>query len=483
MMATPDLREVSRSMDALARADFAFFAIRAFRELHDEPYHDNWHIHAIAYWLVQAVLGDTRRLIITMPPRSLKSFMASVCLPAWILGHRPGEKIVCASYAQKLSEEFAYQTRKLMQTSWYRGVFPGTHLDPRKMSLETLATTRGGMRRATSVGGSLTGLGGNLVIIDDPIKAADAHSEVARENAMQWYGGTVASRLDDPRKGRIIVIAQRLHMEDLPGQLLAQGGWEHLELPLIEWKDREIEIAPGRILERQASNILHEARIGEEEIARLIREMGERDFEAQYNQRPLPPGGALFKGEWLKRYDKIPEPKKIQGIFQSWDTAYDIEVQHDYSVCTTWALSGKNCYLLDVYREKLEFYDLEKAIREQRRKWKADLVIVEKVGSGKSVLQNICGADVSRNAWLQGISPQGSKEDRASQQTPRFERGEIWLPKEASWLAEFENELLAFPHYRHDDQVDSVVQFLTALTMGRLLIMANKAKRLHYCDD
>jgi predicted phage terminase large subunit-like protein len=362
-----------------------------------------------------------------------------------------------------------------MQAGWYRSVFPNTHLDPKKCNMEVLATTRGGQRRATSVGGTLTGLGGNTVIIDDPIKAADAHSEVARENAVKWFNSTVASRLDDPKKGRILIIAQRLHLEDLPGQLLPAGYWDLLELPLIEWKYREIEVAPDLFADRSAGNILHEARIGEEEIARLRSEMGERDFEAQYNQRPLPPGGALFKLEWLKRYEEPPKPQQVQGIFQSWDTAYDIEERHDYSVCTTWALSGKRYYLLDVYRERLEFPDLEKAVHKLRERCEADLVIVEAIGSGKSLYQNIRRA--ARSLWLLAKDPEGSKEDRASQQTPKFERGEVWVPAEAPWLKTFEDELASFPHGKHDDQVDSVTQFLAAVDSGRLMQMADVARR------
>lgn len=465
----------ARTMDQLARQDFTVFVMRAFRELYDVPFHSNWHIQAIAHHLTKVASGETRRLIITMPPRSLKSFIGSICLPAWLLGHHPGEKVVCASYAQKLSEEFAFETRRLMQTPWYRSVFPNTILDPRKSNTEVLATTRGGQRRSTSVGGSLTGLGGNFIIIDDPIKAGDAHSEVARENAMQWYSGTVASRLNDPKKGRIIIIAQRLHQEDLPGQLLAAGGWEHLDLPLVEWMDRTFEMAPGLMAEREAGTYLHEERIDEEQIARLRNEMGERDFEAQYNQRPLPPGGALFKAEWLKRYDERPKVHEMKGIFQSWDTAYETDGHNDYSVCSTWALSGKRYFLLDIYRAKLEFPDLEKAVYDQRKRWKADLVIVEDVGAGKSLKQNIWRA--GNNRWLQPLSPQGSKQDRASQQSPKFERGQIWLPREAEWLRTFEEELLAFPHGKHDDQVDSVVQFLAAVDTGSLLLFAERAKR------
>nr|WP_298899175.1 phage terminase large subunit [uncultured Altererythrobacter sp.] len=482
-MSKLDQRAFSDDMDALARHDLYFFVMRAFEELYDREYHDNWHIAAITHWLTDAADGKRRRVLITMPPRSLKSFIGSVCFPAWLLGREPGAKIVCASYAQHLSEEFAIETRKLMQSDWYKRVFPNVHLDPKKMSAKIMYTTRGGQRRATSVEGAITGFGGDYVIIDDPMKASHAYSEVARENTVNWYRGSVTSRLDDPKNGKIIVIAQRLHLEDLPGYLMEQGHWDHLDLPAEEWKNRDVEIAKGRFVERKAGDLLHPQRIGKKELAQLRADMGERDFEAQYNQRPMPPGGALFKGTWLRRYDKRPSSKKVQAIVQSWDTAYDIEVQHDYSACTTWALSGENCYLLGVFRDKLEFSTLQKAIYEQRRKWKADLVIVEKAGSGHSVYQNIRGPCYRKNAWLQELRPQGSKEDRASQQTPRFERGEIWLPKTADWLEDFENELLAFPHYKHDDQVDSAIQFLTALSKGRLLTMVEQARRTRHLDD
>jgi len=470
-----DSRGFRAAMEALYRADFGCFVDRAFRELYDKPYFDNWHTRVIAHNLTQVMQGTSRRLIIATPPRSLKSFTASVCFPAWVLGHNPGERIVCASYAQPLSEEFGFETRKLMQSDWYRQVFPDTHLDPKKSSTRLLTTTRGGQRRATSVAGAMTGLGGDFVIIDDAMKAGDAHSEVVRDSTYAWFSGTVTSRLDTPKKGRIVVIGQRLHQEDLPGRLIDSGHWQLLELPLVEWKEREFEVARGRIATRPPGHILHEERIGEEEIGRLRAEMGERDFEAQYNQRPLPPGGALFKLGWLKRYDELPKPQQIQGIFQSWDTAYDIEDQHDYSVCSTWALSGKRCYLIDVLRERLEFPDLEKAIYSQRKKFGAELVILEKAGSGISLGQNIRRGN--QNRWLQVIPPAGSKQDRASQQTPKFERGEIWVPTDAPWLRAFEEEYASFPHGKHDDQIDSMVQFLAALDTGSLLRYADAARR------
>ncbi|WP_140986940.1 terminase large subunit domain-containing protein [Asticcacaulis tiandongensis] len=327
-----DPKRLAATMRQLAREEFSIFIEGAFRILHDEPFLRTWHIDAIAHQLSCVERGDVKRLLITMPPRTMKSFIASVCLPAWLLGRNPAEKIICASYAHDLSKEFSYQTRKLMQSEWYRKLFPDTRLDPKKNSTDELGTTKGGSRLSTSVGGTLTGRGGNYIIIDDPIKAKDAYSETVREGAIDWFKGTVQSRLNNPKTGRIIVVAQRLHMEDLPGYLIGQGGWTELCLPLVNDRDQVIFLTADVEAERPAGNILHEARFDDAVITSLRKELGEQQFEAQYNQRPLPPGGALFKLSWLKRYEARPKPSKVQGVVQSWDTAYEIEDHNDYSV-------------------------------------------------------------------------------------------------------------------------------------------------------
>lgn len=474
-MTTLDAKLLAKAMHQLARDDFYVFAVRAFRELHDVPYQDNWHIAAIAWQLVQVERGDITRLIITMPPRTMKSFLGSVCLPAWMLGRNPSTKIICASYAQALSNEFAYEMRRLMQTPWYRSVFPNLHIDSKKASVDEVKTTRGGYRLSTSVGGSLTGRGADLIVIDDPIKAGDALSQTVMASAIAWYSNTVSSRLNNQKIGKIVVVAQRLQPEDLPGQLAATGNWEELTLPMEAWRDQDIELNADQWITRQAGHLLHEDRFGEEQIRRLRSEMTEQDFEAQYNQRPLPPGGALFKLQWLKRYDERPPVHEIQGIFQSWDTAYEVAEGNDYSVCSTWALCGKRYFLLDIFRERLQFPDLERAVYNQREKWSADLVIVESAGSGISLFQNI--RTHTRQFWIVKINPSGSKQHRASQQSPKFERGEVYVPKSAAWLKTFEDELISFPHVKHDDQVDSVVQFLAAVDTGGLLRSADTARR------
>jgi len=308
------------------------------------------------------------------------------------------------------------------------------------------------------------------------MKAGDAHSETMRESVITWYNSTVPSRLNDQKIGAIIVIAQRLHMYDLVGHLLESGEFEYLALPAVEWQDRKVELFPGSVIERKAGELLFPQRLGWPEIERLNREMGERDFEAQYNQRPMPPGGALFKLAWLKRYVKRLPSHHYRGIFQSWDTGYEINNDNDYSVCTTWGVTGDyKFHLLDVLRDRLPFSSLEKKVIQHRQEWKAGLVIVEKQGAGISLCQNI--AKDNRAHWLKPLLPQKSKQDRASQQTPKFERGEIYLPEAAPWLEAFEKELLSFPHGKHDDQVDSAVQFLTAFSQRDLFILADQARQ------
>ena len=185
----------------------------------------NWHIEAMAFALSRVLNGEIKRLIITVPPRSLKSICASVAFPAYVLGHDPTRRIICVSYARGLARKHANDCRALMRSPLYRRLFPKTGISGAKDTELEFATTLGGNRLATSVGGTLTGRGGNIIVIDDPMKPQDAHSEAARESTKQWYSNTLLSRLDDKTKDAIVVVMQRLHLDDLVGHLLEQEGW------------------------------------------------------------------------------------------------------------------------------------------------------------------------------------------------------------------------------------------------------------------
>src|SRR5829696_8123380 len=204
----------------------------------------NWHLDAITYALSQVASGKINRLIITVPPRHLKSICASVCFPAFLLGHDPTRRIVCVSYSEPLAKKHANDSRALMRSPMYRRLFPGTRISGEKDTELEFMTTARGFRLATSVGGTLTGRGGNLIIIDDPMKPADAYSESAREQVKQWYGNTLLSRLDNKAKDPIIVVMQRLHVDDLVGHVLEQSGWTVVNLPAIAESELLVPLRP-----------------------------------------------------------------------------------------------------------------------------------------------------------------------------------------------------------------------------------------------
>ena len=211
-----------------------------------QQFHINWHIYAMAWHLQQCANGNIKRLLITLPPRHLKSISASVAFPAWVLGHDPTKRIICASYSAELANKHARDCRGVMDAPWYRQAFDKTGLSRDKNAEMDFMTTRGGYRYSTSVGGTLTGRGGNMLIIDDPIKAEDAMSDARRSAVNDWFGSTAYSRLDSKRNDVIILIMQRLHLDDLAGYVMQSEPWVHLNLPAIaEVEERDPDRSEG----------------------------------------------------------------------------------------------------------------------------------------------------------------------------------------------------------------------------------------------
>jgi predicted phage terminase large subunit-like protein len=456
-----DALELRSTVDALCRRNFRAFAIRAFPVLEGQQLEPARHIDIICRLLEKMYDGDIRRGLVCIPPRYLKTYLISIAYTAWLLGKNPKTRIICASYAAPLAEKFSADTLRLMRSSFYRRLFPATILDPKQQSRTEIGTTVGGFRMATSVGGTVTGRGAHLIVIDDPLKANEAHSPTARESCINWFNSTIHSRFDHPKKGRVIVVAQRLHAEDLPGHLIASGGWEELILPAIQSSQNDYDIVEGGLKCRfKAGRVLQPSRHDEQDLDQLKKEMGEHDFEAQFNQRPLPPGGATFKNAWVKRYEKAPGPAKVEAVIQSWDTAYQGDENNSFTVCTTWAKCSDGYYLLDVWRDRPSFAGLVKQVLAQKAEWKAKLVIVENKASGISLIEVI--NEMSTEPWLMWLGPEKGKVERAEQQTVKFEQGRVWLPAQASWLAAYEAELFQFPHCKFDDQVDSTVQLFSA---------------------
>ena len=234
-----------RILEALLRNDLEAFVEKVFTTLNPgQQYVPSWHIKAIAHQLERVRRGKLRRLIINMPPRSLKSITASVAFPAYVLGHDPSQRIICVSYSGDLAKKLSNDFRAILESPWYQSTFPETKIGEYKNSETEIELTARGFRMATSVGGTLTGRGGDIIIIDDPLKPDDALSEAKRSAANQWFINTLLSRLDDPRTGAIIVVSQRLHVDDLPGFLLDRSDeWHVLSLPAIAQVDEVIPLS------------------------------------------------------------------------------------------------------------------------------------------------------------------------------------------------------------------------------------------------
>ena len=446
--------------DAILRSDLDYFAQRCFCELNPQAaFLPNWHIEVIAEKLAAVREGKIRRLIISLPPRHLKSLLASIAFPAWCLGHDPSAQILCVSYAQDLADKLARDCRGIMTSPWYRRIF-ATRLAPHRQAVQEFITTRQGYRLATSTGGVLTGRGADIILIDDPLKPDEALSQAQRQAANEWYDHTLYSRQNDKQHGAIVIIMQRLHEDDLVGHVLAQEPWEVVCFPAVAEADEvhEIETIWGpQCFRRGKGEALHPEREPLDTLERIRRTIGEYNFAGQYQQSPAPLGGGLVKVEWFKRYRDNERPERFDRIVQSWDTANKATELSDFSVCTTWGIKGKNLFLISVFRRRLEYPALKRAVRDQQRLYDANVVLIEDKASGTQLIQELI-ADGCHGVTR--YQPDCEKIMRLHAQTAMIENGFVHIPESVPWLAEYLHEMSVFPKGKHDDQVDSTAQFL-----------------------
>ena len=445
----------------LLRADFMGFTHRAFYELNPQtPFAQAAFLEQIAAKLEDCRRGKIKRLIINLPPRSLKSHFTSVALPAWMLGHDPTKQIICASYGQDLADKFARDCRTVMQAAWYQRLFPRTRIVGRQ-AVADFSTTQSGNRMATSVGGVLTGRGADIIIIDDPMKPDEALSETRRSAVNDWYDNTLVSRLNNKQDGCIIIIMQRLHQDDVAAHVMAQGDWEVLSFPAIAIMDEDVPIMTPfgvRRFQRKEGDALHPQREPLQTLRQIRHTIGEYNFLSQYQQDPAPAGGAMIKTAWLKYYEPG-QNLEFSSVVQSWDTANKSGELNDYSVCTTWGVFERRYYLLDVYRQKLNYPDLKRAVHAQAAQHNPTAIVIEDKASGIQLIQELQSEAVF---GLKPYSlPQGmDKVMRLHAQATGFENGLVYLPQHAPWLTDYVSELTTFPGAKYDDQVDSTTQAL-----------------------
>jgi hypothetical protein len=360
------------------------------------------HIEVLATKLELCRQRKIKRLIINLPPRSLKSHAVSVAFPAWLLGHDPAAQIICASYGQELSDKHARDCRTLMGSASYQRLFPRTRLSSEKQSVNEFLTTSQGFRMSTSVGGVLPGRGADYIIIDDALKPDDALSESRRTSVNQWFDNTLLSRLNNKESGVIIIVMQRLHQDDLVGHVLDQCDWTVLSFPAIAEGDEIhlIEDAFGlRRFIRKMGEALQPERESLATLKVLRQTMGEYNFVSQFQQNPTPLEGAIVKRDWLRYYDVNSRPSHFSCILQSWDTANKSGELNDFSVGTTWGMYNDHFYLLDVFRRRLNYPELKRAVIDHARLHTADKILIEDKGSGTQLIQEL------EQEFLLGVRP------------------------------------------------------------------------------
>lgn len=446
----------------LLSKDFEAFVEKAWMWIESgEPILWNWHIDAILHVLEQVRRGGTRRLLVTMPPRNGKTNLISVIFVAWCLGQDPTMNFVCVSYANELSAKFGRRCRSIMQSSWYRELFPNTVISSERSAADDFETTRGGGRLSTSVTGTLTGRGGDIIILDDVIKPDEAFSETVRNSVNEWYRSTLSSRLNNKRKGTIICVMQRLHQFDLAGLMIESGQWHHLKLAAIATEDERIPLTGRRVFKRKAGEVLHPQRESRAELEGQRKEMGTNAFIAQYQQMPVPADGVIFKRWWLQSYDPSELERERQSgvILQSWDTGNKTGETNAWSVCVTALYRNGLIYILDVCRVRLDMPELVRKAVELAHHHRPDHLFIEDKTSGEALIL-LLRRELVRSLWPRPCTPTTDKVTRAEGISPIVEDGRFFVPTEAVWLGEFKSELLVFPHVRFMDQVDALTQML-----------------------
>jgi predicted phage terminase large subunit-like protein len=410
------------------------------------------HVEAMCFALQEVAEARERNLLMTLPPRYLKSETVSVAFTAWVLGHHPEKKILVASYGQELAAKLARDFRRAVESEWYQRLFPAMRIDERRNTALEVETTRRGCRKAISPGGAVTGFGADITIVDDLAKAEDAQSESARRAVREFY-----SRMNDKANGAFVVVQQRLHEDDFAGHLIASQQFRHLNLPAIAQRDESIPLYLGRQFRRRKDEALWPAREPLSVLEEARRTIGSAKFSAQYLQNPVYGEGNLIRPEWFGTYGETPPREFFQYVVQSWDTGMTAEPTSDFTVCTTWGFREGKWYLLDLLRRRLDYSDMKREVLRLKLRWQPAIILIEYAGTGIPLAQELFNERLAR---LSPVRPESNKVTRAIAQQPRLESGRFLIPAEAEWREDFLHEVRAFPSGRYDDQVDSLTQFL-----------------------
>ena len=477
------------------------FLRHAWKFIDPSPWKDGWPIEAVAEHLQAVVDGEIKRLIINIPPRMGKSSITSVALPAWTWAQRhrgptsgPGVQFLHASYANQLSLRDSVKCRRLIESPWYQKLWGQRFtLNSDQNTKSRFSNDQGGERLITSIGAAVTGEGGSIIVVDDPNAANEAFSEATIQATIDWWDGTMSTRLNDAKTGAYIVIQQRLAEDDLTGHILAKntGEWTHLCLPMRFEKDRSFVTQVGWEDPRtEEGELLWPERFGESEVKHLETVLGPFSAAGQLQQRPEPAGGGVIKREWWKLWEEPAFPP-MDYIVASLDTAYTTKTMNDASALTVWGVfsgetiavstrvfdeEGRPMYLDRGYNEvapkvmmmhawqaRLELHELVEKVVKTAKSLKIDKLLIENKAAGISVAQEMRRLYGNENFAVQLFDPKSQdKLSRLYSVQHLFAEGMIFAP-DRQWAEMVITQVGQFPKGKHDDLVDTVSMALRHL--------------------
>jgi len=468
----------------------ATFFRRAWPSIDTSTYKHNWHIDLVAEWAEKLVTGESRRLIVNVPPRTGKSTLLSVALVAWIWIQPdrgpmagPQVKFMCASYGQSLSFSHSILCRNLIMSPWFQKHWGHRFkMKDDRNAVGFFENDKGGYRIATSVGAGLTGQGADAIFIDDPANTVDVVSEAERQSVINWYSQSLSTRLNDPKTGIMLTVMQRQHEEDLTGYLLNTEPemWDHLVLrmryesnPVLEYDPRDEE-----------GELLWPERVPEDEVTKLEKTLGTWGSSSQLQQRPEPKGGGILRAKDWKLFppEGQEEDWKKDGVIcwppfefvlASADLAFTEKQENDYSALTIWGMwfdrtGSPKIVAIHAWQDRLSFNPLITRIGNNCRKFKPDVLLIEAKAAGISAAQEIQRVFGAGEWSTVLINPKGDKVSRAVAVQGLFEEGLIYAP-DREWAQLLIDTCASFPKGKHDDLVDSTTQALQYMRSNGLI--------------
>jgi len=423
---------------------------------------DGRHHKVMARKFEDVVNGKIKRLIINMPPRHTKSEFASYMLPAWFLGKYPDKKIIQTSNTADLAVGFGRKVRNLVGSEQYSKIFPNVSLRQDSKAAGRWSTNKDGEYFAIGVGGTVTGKGADLLVIDDPHSEQEAALAAGDpsvfDKVYEWYTSGPRQRLQPG--GTIVVVMTRWAKRDLTGRILQSSidkegndDWEVIDFPAILPSDKPLWPEFWKL----------------EELEALRSELPASKWNAQYQQSPTSEEGAIVKREWWKEW-KEDKPPRCEFVIQSWDTAFLKSERADYSACTTWGVfylneneNDAHIILLDAFKRRMEFPELKEKAFNHYKEWEPDAFIVEAKASGAPLIFELRAMGIP----VQEFTPSrgNDKMVRINSVSDLFASGKVWAPS-TRWADELMEEMAAFPNSDHDDLVDSATQALIRFRKG-----------------